>query len=131
MNTKVDVGDQEPDEEFLSQVSTIEALTVQAIMNELTDIVDNQSRRTRISYANQLIKAQILQSLVQTALMLTDAETIYLHGGKVQGFINRALLEHTLRVKNKHDRIIPNAAIDDEPTASDQESGTEPGEGES
>jgi len=131
MNTKVDVGDQEPDEEFLSQVSTIEALMIQALMNQLTDIVECQSRRKRISYENQLAQVQTLQSLAQTALMLTDAETIFLHGGKLQGFINRAVLEHTLGVAARHDRIVPNATIDDEPTASDQESGTEPGEGES
>jgi hypothetical protein len=123
-DTRVDIGDEEPNEEFLSQVSTFEALMIQALMNQLTDIVENQNRRTRISYANQLIQVQTLQSLAQTALMLTDAETIFLHGGKLQGFINRAVLEHTLGVKIPNERPASKPNTDDESTDSDEEPGT-------
>jgi hypothetical protein len=123
-DTRVDVGDEEPNEEFLSQTSTIEALWIQAVLNQLTDIVENQNRRSRISYANQLIQVQTLQSLAQTGLLLTDTETMFVHGVKCQGFVNRAVLEHTLGVKIPNERPTSKPNTDDESTDSDEEPGT-------
>ena len=123
-DTRVDIGDEEPNEEFLSQTSTIEALWIQAVLNQLTDIVENQNRRSRISYANQLIQVQTLQSLAQTGLLLTDTETMFVHGVKCQGFVNRAVLEHTLGVKIPNERPTSKPNTDDESTDSDEEPGT-------
>jgi hypothetical protein len=127
-DTRVDIGDEEPNEEFLSQTSTIEALWIQAVLNQLTDIVENQNRRSRISYANQLIQVQTLQSLAQTGLLLTDTETMFVHGVKCQGFVNRAVLEHTLGVKIPNERPTSKPNTDDESTDSDEEPGTPSGQ---
>ena len=113
-------GDREPSEEYLSQTSTFESLMIQALVNQLTDIVEGQQRRKRISYNNQFTQVQTLQSLAQTALMLTDAETIFLHGEKLQDFLNRAYLEHTLGART-HERHNTKQHIDDESESSAEE----------
>jgi hypothetical protein len=126
-DTRVGSERNEPDDELMSQVSTFESLMIQALANQLTDIVEGQGKSRRINYQNQLIQAQTLQSLAQTALMLTDAETIFLHGGKLQSFFNRVFLEHTLGAK-AHDRIITKPIADDEPDVEHQEPGDPTGE---
>jgi hypothetical protein len=125
-DTRVDHDDLEPDDERMLQVSTFESLMIQVLVNQLTEIVESQGRSKRVSYDNQYKQAQTLQSLAQTALMLTDSETIFLHGGKLQSFFNRVFLEHTLGTK-PHDRTITKNPADDAPDTPSPESPTEPG----
>jgi hypothetical protein len=122
---QVDLGREEPDDEMLSQVSTFESLMIQALINQLTDIV--QGKGKKVSYDNQLKQAQTLQLLTQSALMLTDSETIFLEGWKLQDFFNRVFLEHTLAAKS-HDRTIPKS--NNASRASSETIGDESGEGE-
>ena len=100
MNTRVDSGrNDDYNEQYLSQVSTFEGLMIQALIGQATDIVESQGRGRRISYENAYKQALTLQALAQTALMLTDSESLFLHAEKIQGFVNRAFLEHSLRYR--------------------------------
>ena len=125
-DVQLDYDEEEPDQEFLTDVSTFEALMIQALVNQATSIVEGQHQKRKISYQNQLMQAQALQSLAQTALMLTDAETIFLHGGKLQNFINRAYLEHTLGSKS-HVRTANNAPRDQSEIPTDDAGEGKPG----
>lgn len=125
IETKIGTGgSDEPTEEYLSQTSTLEGLMIQALIGQLTDIVENQSRNKRVSYENSYKQALTLQSLAQTALMLTDSETIFLHGAKFQDFINRAFLEATLGFKNERPNTpttIPNSEPGTQPPSTSDE----------
>lgn len=90
---------QDDNEEYLSPISTIESLLIQALINQLTDIVNTQNRKSKITYENAFKQAETLRSLAQTALMLTDSESLHLHGEKIQDFLNRAVLEHLTGVE--------------------------------
>jgi hypothetical protein len=121
----VRVDEREPDDERLLQVSTFESLMIQALVNQLTDIVTGR----KISYENKFKQAQTLQLLAQTALMLTDSESIYLHGEKLQDFFNRVFLEHTLGAKAS-ERTIARKPVDNASNPQPPEPGAEFGEGE-
>lgn len=119
-NTRVGLGGDDAPEQFLSQVSTFESLIIQAMVNQLTDIVVGQNRTKRISYENQLTQVQTLRELAQTALMLTDSETVFLHGEKLQYFLNQVALEHALGAKS-HERNPKRT--EHQPTIRDEEPG--------
>ena len=95
---------------------------IQALMNQLSEIVTDQNKKKRISYANSFQQAETLRSLAQTALMLSDSESLHLHGEKIQDFLNRAILENTLHNK-KANRNEPQPEINSESTSQDEEFG--------
>ncbi len=124
-DTRVD-HDQEPDDDRMLQISTLESLLIQALVNQLTDIVNNQGRSKKVSYDNQLKQVQTLQGLAQVILMLTDSESVFLHGLKLEDFFNRVKLEYLMGAKT-HDRTITKNPADDAPDTPSPESPTEPG----
>lgn len=95
--------DDRDDQEYLTNTSTLEALMIQALMNQLSEIVTDQNKKKRISYDNSFKQAETLRSLAQTALMLSDSESLHLHGEKIQDFLNRAILENTLHRREMKD----------------------------
>ena len=52
-DVQLDYDEEEPDQEFLTDVSTFEALMIQALVNQATSIVEGQHQKRKISYQNQ------------------------------------------------------------------------------
>jgi hypothetical protein len=109
MNKYVEEHDDEDerDDTLLSATSTIESLLIQALTNQLSAIVNSQGRAKAISYENAFRQAETLRSLAQTALMLSDSDSVYLHGAKIQDFLNRAILSHTFHTQSTSNESNP------------------------
>lgn len=88
----------------------LEFLMVQAMVNQLKSIVADQEHLAPSVVEMQLIKAQLikaqtLQHLAQTALMLTDATTVLIPRHKLQKLLDTAKLENSLkREAGRHER---------------------------
>lgn len=88
--------DDEQIEEYRSDTTTLETLIIQAVLNQTTNIVAAQNRGKRQTQESALKSAEVLETLARTAIILGDAQWIHITPGKVQGLVNRAILEDTL-----------------------------------
>lgn len=111
MSNIIDGYEEYDDDDYEPEVSAetdkesleLELLMVEALVNQLKSIVADQKNPDSSAVEMQFTKAQTLQLLAQTALMLTDATTVLIPRHKLQKLLDTAKLENSLN-RGTHER---------------------------